>query len=110
MAVKNTPKHPIAVICLGGRSAGYLNNLFGVIILNRVVTGQLYEVVTCNTLSSADGERLFEATKLLSCLIGCQHLDDATPVVTSCLGDGPLANNGALSKFVGADYEDSPSG
>lgn len=109
MAVKDTPKHPVAVGTSLSTSAPsrHLNNLLGMVILNGVIAGQLHQVVARNALSAVDRKRLLQAAQLVRRLLRCQHLDNLAAVRRS-LGNGNLADNRTLTKLVRADNENGP--
>lgn len=94
MTIKDSPEHPIPA-GLSFSLGRDLDDLFGVVILDRTVAGKLNQIVSQNASSSVDKVGLLHLPQLLSGLVGSDHFDDGATLVVGGLGDGALANKSA---------------
>ncbi len=107
MAVEHSPEHPVVASTILAR---YLDDFLGVIILDRVVAGQLDQIVANDTLPSVHKVRLLALAQLVRGLVRRQHLQDLAAAVLGRLLNRALAAEGTSMELVGADDENRSFG
>jgi len=110
VTVKDTPEHPVTALGLARKRSRDVDDLLGMIILNRVVARNLDKVITNDTLTATDEIRLLVGPQLLGGLFGRQHLKNLAAVVVGLLVQRFVVGNDTGVESTLFDYEGAAYG